>query len=404
MTSKSQHDPYTSLIAPGGKVDPDLVRGLADTIALNNDINDNSVSPNNNNNNNNDDGAVSVCFKLTRDLNKRLDKYLQDRIPFMSRTQLQRLIKEEAVTVNNRIPKASTKLRLGDVIEVIVPPPPSNEIPAENIPLNILYEDNDIIVINKHAGIIVHPARANKSGTLINALAYHFLHRSTGSLSTVGEEQARPGVVHRLDKDTTGVIIAAKSDVAHWRLGKQFEKRTVDKRYLAVVCGKIEPVMDEIDLPIGKHPIHRELMAIRYDENSKPSKTVYRLREQYDGYALVELELLTGRTHQIRVHMAHLGWPLIGDDQYGGPLLNYSDIVPDIAATDTDFALMHKQALHATTICIKHPISGVSMSFTAPTYEDFKKLITLLRTYRSIDNSKILTPPGAVVDIESILN
>ena len=202
-----------------------------------------------------DDAPNRVAFVLQRDLNKRLDRYLTDRITFMSRTQLQRLIDEGGVTVNGGKCKASTKLRSGDKVDVYVPPPPPTEIQPENIPLEIIYEDEHLIVINKSPNIIVHPARAHNYGTMINGLAWHFQHNSAGGggLSGVGKEFARPGVVHRLDRQTSGLIVFAKSDEAHWRIGQQFERRTVDKRYLALVQGLYEPPIDTIDLPIGPH-------------------------------------------------------------------------------------------------------------------------------------------------------
>ncbi len=384
QTSNPNPNPNSNeqLLSAGGAVDPDRVRAIAAGMA----------------DGDNDDGALTAYFKLTKDLKKRLDQYLRDRIPFMSRTQLQRLIREKAVVVNDRTPKASLKLRLGDEIRVVVPPPPTKEIPAEDIPLDVLYEDDVMIVINKKPGIIVHPARSHKSGTIINALAYHFQHRTSGALSDVGVDQARPGVVHRLDKDTTGALIAAKQDVAHWRLGKQFQDRETDKRYLAIVHGQIEPIIDTVDLPIGKHPQFRELMAVRYDETAKSAVTIYRLREQYDGFALVELELKTGRTHQIRAHLAHLGWPIVGDDQYGGSLLNESDLIPNF---DSDLELMHRQALHATTIAFRHPITDEAMKITAPVPDDIKRLIQLLRTFRG--PAKTHQPAGATVDMQTLL-
>jgi len=331
-----------------------------------------------------DEGGQTTHYRLNRDLKKRLDKYLQDRILHMSRTQLQRLIREKAVTVNGRHPKASTILRQGDEIIIVVPPPQSKDIPAEDIPLDVLFEDEHIIIINKQAGIIVHPARSHLSGTIINALAYHFQHHSDGSLSTVGKEDARPGVVHRLDKDTTGVLIAAKTDVAHWRIGKQFQERTVEKHYLAVVAGNVEPQADMIDLPLGKHPTERELMAVRYDENAKHAQTIYRVEEQFsDAFALLDIRLLTGRTHQIRVHLSHLGWPIVGDDQYGGPLLNIEDIQKQKSTTSENQQtgpLMHRQALHAHTIEFNHPITEKRLHFKAPLPEDIQELLTALRT------------------------
>ncbi|HIO20375.1 MAG TPA: hypothetical protein EYN11_04690, partial [Phycisphaerales bacterium] len=225
------------------------------------------------NQNSEDESVVEATFTISRDLNRRLDSYLATRIPFLSRTSLKRLIEEKMVLVNGRTPKGSTKLKKHDVVNVILPPPPSSDIPAEDIPLKIIHEDADLIVINKDDDIIVHPARSNKSGTIINALAWHYQHVSSGELSTVGEEFARPGVVHRLDRHTTGVMVSAKTDTAHWRLGKQFEQRKTRKRYLAVVHGEVEPLTDCIDVPLGKHPTKRDGYAVRWDDTGKPSVT-----------------------------------------------------------------------------------------------------------------------------------
>ena len=279
---------------------------------------------------NDNDEPISVRFVLSRDLNKRLDRYLVDRIPFLSRTSLQELITNEAVEVNGRLPKPSTKLRKGDEVFVVLPPPPSTVIIPEDIPINVIYEDDHLILINKHPGIIVHPARAHKSGTLVNALAWHFQHRSSGELSSVGEEFARPGVVHRLDRHTSGVMVAAKTDTAHWRLCRQFEKRTTAKRYLAIVHGRMETLADRIDMPIGKHMTQKEKYAVRFDATAKDALTIYRVREVFDQFTLVEVEIKTGRTHQIRVHLSHLGYPIAGDDMYGGRIVLLSDIVSEL--------------------------------------------------------------------------
>ncbi|MFG0331027.1 MAG: RluA family pseudouridine synthase [Phycisphaerales bacterium] len=374
--SRDEVSAGAELLNAGGKLDPDLVRAASEL---------------------DEDGALTIRFRLTRDLRKRLDLYLIDRIPYLSRNQIQRLIRESAVTVNARTPKPSTRLRLGDEITLVAPPPPSNEIPPEDIPLDILFEDEHLIVLNKHADIIVHPARGNKTGTIVNALSYHFLHNSSGSLSGVGEEDARPGVVHRLDRYTTGVMVAAKSDLAHWRLGKQFEARTVDKRYLAFVHGTVEPPLDTIEAPIGKHPRIRELMAVRHDSSAKPATTIYRLREQFDGFALVELELKTGRTHQIRVHLAHLGWPIVGDDLYGGRSLELREF--DSNAPDPDSMVIDRQALHATMLAFRHPITGERVSFLAPAPADLRRLLACLREFRP--GRGVITPPGAVVDLDA---
>lgn len=358
--------PRGPLIDPGGKVDREALYRLYESRE-------------------DDDAPVTVRFELARDLQKRLDRYLVDRIPFMSRTALQRLIEEDAVRLNDRTPKASTKLRLGDVVDVVLPPPPSNEIPPEDIPLEVVHEDDDLIVLNKQPDIIVHPARAMKSGTLVNALSWRFQHRTSGQLSTVGEEFARPGIVHRLDRFTTGVMVAAKSDTAHWRLGHQFQARTVDKRYLAVVHGVVKRPTDLIDLPLGRHPRIFDRYAVRHDEAAKEARTIYRVVERYDGYTLVELELLTGRTHQIRVHLAEIGHPIVGDDYYGGRRLSRDMIVPrgldrpDIAR---DAPLISRQALHAARLAFDHPISGERRVFEAPLWMDMAALVQLLREHR----------------------
>jgi len=349
-----------------------------------------------------DDAVVEATFTLSRDLNRRLDSYLTTRIPFLSRTSLKRLIEEKMVTVNGRNPKGSTKLKKHDVINVILPPPPSSEIPAEEIPLKIIYEDNDLIVLNKDDDIIVHPARSHKSGTLINALAWHFQHVSSGELSSVGEEFARPGVVHRLDRHTTGVMVAAKTDTAHWRLGKQFEQRKTRKRYLAVVHGEVEPLTDTIDVPLGKHQTKRDGYAVRWDDTGKPSVTVFHVREIYDGFTLLELDLKTGRTHQIRLHLQHLGYPIVGDDIYGGKHLKVANIIPRGVPFDvprTDFVIQ-RQALHAAYLAFTHPITDTAVDFTAPVHGDMANLIMMLRKHRF---KKAPTLPGAIIDLDSAI-
>ena len=345
-----------------------------------------------------DDAAVEATFEISRQLNKRLDRYLTTRIPFLSRTSLQRLIAEEAVTVNGRTPKSSTKLKQGDVVRVILPPPPSNEIVAEDIPLKVIFEDKNIIVINKDDDIIVHPARTTKTGTLINALSWHFQHVSSGELSTVGEEYARPGVIHRLDRHTTGVMVAAKTDTAHWRVCKQFEDRKTEKRYLAVVHGEVEPLTDVIDVPLGKHPTRRESYAVRWDDAGKQSVTIFRVREIYDGYTLLELELKTGRTHQIRLHLQHLGYPIVGDDMYGGKHLKFSDLVPRGGETTFERSdyVIKRQSLHAGLLGFHHPITDQPISFTAPLHGDMATLVNVLRKHRFKSSP---TPSGSKIDL-----
>jgi 23S rRNA pseudouridine1911/1915/1917 synthase len=373
-------DRTAALLGAGGAVDRDALFAIYEENAAKDD-----------------ESPVTVEFELLKDLDKRLDRYLVDRVPFLSRTQIQRLIDEEAITVNGRVPKSSTKLRKGDRIVAALPPPPSGAIQPEDIPLDVLYEDDSIIVVNKPAGLIVHPARSHKSGTLVNALAWRFKHVSGGELSKVGEEFARPGVVHRLDKHTSGAIVSAKNDTAHWRLGKQFEMRRTDKRYLALVHGSPEKDVETIDLPLGKHPSIKEKYAVRFDETGKPSLTIARVRERYvapggEKYALVELELKTGRTHQIRVHLSYLGMPIVGDDMYGG-----KHTTERMLGGEGDAMLLARQALHATTLGFRHPMTEKPMSFTAPVAADIARAISLLR-------SASVTPvdaPGTTIPLPS---
>ena len=371
--SPDQSDPTAALLGAGGKVDRDALFALYER--------QEQASGD-------DEAPITVRFELMRDLEKRLDRYLVDRIPFLSRTSLQSLIRERAVSVNGRVPKPSTRLRKGDVVVAMLPPPPSNEIPAEDIPLDVLFEDDDLIAINKAANIIVHPARSHKSGTIINALAWHFQHNTGGGLSSVGREFARPGVVHRLDRHTTGVMVAAKSDTAHWRLGKQFENRTTDKRYLALVHGRMEPLADVIDLPLGQHLTHKEKYAVRWDALGKPSVTIYRVREIYDGYTLVELDLKTGRTHQIRVHLSHIGYPIVGDDMYGGKPLRVGDAV-NWKQPDADRVLLGRQALHAAMLMIRHPITDAQLRIEAPLPPDMRETIEMMRQHRFVERVNV---------------
>ncbi|MHC4447550.1 MAG: RluA family pseudouridine synthase, partial [Planctomycetota bacterium] len=286
--------------------------------------------------------------------------------------------------------KASTKLRKGDVVCAVLPPPPSTEITPQAIPLDVIYEDDDLIVINKHDDIIVHPARSHVSGTMINGLAHHFQARSSGHLSSVGDEFARPGVVHRLDRHTTGVMVFAKRDTAHWRLGRQFEHRRVEKRYLAVVHGPVEPLADVVDIPLGKHPTIKEKYAVRWDPTGRPSVTIYRVRELYKDFTLLELELKTGRTHQIRVHLAHLGYPIVGDDMYGGRKSG-SDSQP----------LIDRPALHAARLGFTHPMTQRPLVFQAPLPADMAKLVGALRKDRFVDAPKVA---GAEIDLEEAIS
>ncbi len=355
-----------------------------------------------------EDEPIVRRFELGKESAQRLDKFLRMRLGGASRHQVQKLIQHGGVTVNGKPAKASQSLRGGDIVEAVVPPPPVPNCNPEPMALTILFEDEHLIVLNKQAGVIVHPARSNLSGTLINGLAYHFQQRAAGGgaaaagLSTVGADDWRPGVIHRLDKNTTGVIVFAKSEAAHWKVAKQFEDRTTLKAYLAVVHGQPEGPGGVIDLPIGKHPSIREAMAVRFDSSGKDSVTIYRVRERYKGYALVELELRTGRTHQIRVHLSYLGFPIVGDLLYGGEAVGGRELDEPPRAAGAgrhlnyardrdegerleealgrrDDLLVTCPALHAALLRLHHPMRKETMTFTAPVHEPMATLIRELR-------------------------
>ena len=345
-------------------------------------------------------GPQAAQWTVGKARNIRLDKWLGARIPWLSRTALQKLVLADAVKVNGRSSKASTRLNPGDRVDLLLPPPPSKELPAEPLDLNILYEDDHVLVLNKQPDIIVHPARGNQSGTLINGLAWHFQHASSGALSSVGKAQARPGVVHRLDRFTSGVMVVAKTDTAHWKLGRQFEQRRTHKRYLALVHGDVEPLADVLDMPLGKHSTVREKYAVRWDDTGKEAVTLYRVRERYGDFTLVELEIRTGRTHQIRVHLSHRGWPIAGDDMYGGRHLEVRDIMPAGSGRDRLEPLLSRQALHATQLGFIHPETEAEVVFTAPLPEDLASVVRALRARGPVKAPNVA---GAILNLDDII-
>lgn len=391
-----------------------------------------------------DDRAERRAFHIRNDVRKRLDSYLQGRLKGISRSRVQKLIALGGVTLNGQRPKASTLVRRGDRLEVILPPPAIRTIEPEPIPLDILYEDAWLIVLNKQADLIVHPARSHLCGTLINGLAHHFKScqaaRGAGwndwqtrgfrpekgrvrGLSGVGAADLRPGIVHRLDRHTTGVMVVAKNDDAHWGLARQFEDRQTRKAYLAVVHGGPDDPAGVIDQPIGKHPTFREPYAVRHDSAGKASVTLYRVRRRFRGYSLLELELKTGRTHQIRVHLAYLGWPVVGDIQYGGEPVGRAelDAAPHAAgsrshlnfardreegqrvarrASARDDMIIAHPALHAALLGFTHPIDGRRLTFTAPLHEPMRSLI--LELERRPADGPVVTR-GAWVDLDGAM-
>jgi len=306
---------------------------------------------------------------------RRIDKYLHGRFRNLSRHFLQNAIRSGAVKVNGQPVKPSFKLSHRDVIEFVMPEPEKKEIEPEDIPLDVLYEDDDLIVLNKPPDLIVHPARGNKHGTLVNALAHYSEHLSSG----LGE--FRPGIVHRLDRNTTGVMVVTKHDMAQWKVAKQFELRQVEKSYLAIVHGTPELTADRIDAPLGVHPKIREKYSIR-PETGKEAVTFYEVIEAFRGFSLIHCKPRTGRTHQIRVHLSHLKHPIVADDMYGGKLVypwQLADAEPAVEEPVID-----RCALHAWTLEFTHPTTEQRVKFEAPLPADMQHLLDLLRRHRAV--------------------
>ncbi|KPL16409.1 MAG: pseudouridine synthase [Anaerolineae bacterium SM23_84] len=287
----------------------------------------------------------------------RVDKYIAQEVPDLSRSFVKKLLDEGQVTVDGKMPKASYKVEAGDVIVVRVPPPEPTEVRAEDIPLRILYEDADIVVVDKPAGMVVHPAHGHRSGTLVNALLAHCT-----DLSGISGE-LRPGIVHRLDKDTSGLLLVAKNDVAHRHLQRQFKQRLVHKIYLALTEGLLPTPRGVIDAPIGRDPQQRKRMAV-LPRGGREARTEYRVLEHLTQHTLVEAEPVTGRTHQIRIHFASIGHPLAGDRVYGFR----KQRLP-----------LRRQFLHAARIAFTLPSSGETVEFTSELPDDLAAVLDDLR-------------------------
>ena len=304
---------------------------------------------------------------------RRLDKYLCGRFSQFSRSRLQKLIKEQGVNINGSPAKPSHKLNPGDEIDLILPPKEIRELVPENIPIEVIYEDDSIVVINKQADLIVHPARGYKQGTLVNGLVYHFKHLSKGS------EDIRPGIVHRLDRNTTGVMVVAKTDTAHWKISRQFADRKTVKTYFAIVHGIPELRADCIKQKLGVHPAKREKFAIR-PEIGKEAVTYYEVMEEFRGFSAVKLMPKTGRTHQLRVHMSYIKHPIVADDMYGGKAVYPWQLEDRDPAPEEP--LMDRTALHAWKLQLEHPVTKKTMEFEAPLPDDINYFLQNLRKYR----------------------
>ncbi len=289
---------------------------------------------------------------------ERIDKYLSEACCGLTRSYLQKLLKSQLVEVDGKAVKNSYRVSAGETVELEVPEAVEPEIEAEPIPLDILYEDKDIILINKSKGMVVHPAAGHYSQTLVNGLMYH----CRGELSGINGVM-RPGIVHRIDMDTTGVLIVCKNDFAHNSIAEQLKVHSITRKYYAIVHGVIGEDEGTVDAPIGRHPVDRKKMSINY-KNGKHAVTHYRVLERFKQFTYVECQLETGRTHQIRVHMASLNHPLLGDSVYGPSKCPFK---------------LQGQTLHAGVLGIIHPRTGEYMEFSAPLPEYFENLLEKLR-------------------------
>lgn len=292
-------------------------------------------------------------------IGQRLDRFLANAVEGFSRTHLQQLIADGFVQVAGKQVKPNYRLEADDQVTMSVPSPVApSSLAVEAIPLQVLYEDEQLLVINKCRGMVVHPAAGHRSGTLVNALLAH-----CGELAAVGGV-ARPGIVHRLDKNTSGVMMVAKTDLAHQKLAQQIKDRTAKRTYLAVVKGNISEDRGIINAPIGRHPQHRKKMAV-VKEGGREAVTHFTVRERYGSYTLVECQLQTGRTHQIRVHFSYIGFPVFGDTEYG--------------VSDKTLPPITGQCLHSCRLSFLHPVTAQPMQFEAPLPEDMDQIVQHLR-------------------------
>ena len=310
---------------------------------------------------------------------RRIDRYLASRLPDYSRTFLQKLVKEGAVLVNGRTVKSSYDIQKGDFISVRVPVLEESKIVPEDIPIDIVYEDDYLMLINKPYDMVVHPAGRHHCGTVVNALAFHCqnLSQVNGPL--------KAGIVHRLDRDTSGIMLTIKSDAVHSQIAMQFEKRSVKKEYLAVVEGELMLDSDEISLPIARHIIDSQKMAVRHDIG-KEAVSIYEVIERFRGYTLVKIMPKTGRTHQIRVHMRAIGHPVVADFMYSSQESCYLSDLLQKEREEGELPIIDRQALHAHRIEFFHPIHNKKMEFEVDMPDDISALVKTLRDVRPYRN------------------
>ena len=297
---------------------------------------------------------------------QRLDSFLASHLTEISRTRIQRAIADGDILVNERVAKPSYRLRDRDQIEIDFPEPPPVELLPEAIPLDIIYEDDDLIVINKPAGMVVHPGAGIESGTLAHALVHHFNLLS----GTAG--RTRPGIVHRLDKETSGLLVVAKNDLSHERLSDQFHDRQVYKLYIALVYGRVSNERGEIEARIGRSPHNRTRMSVLRGGAGRTAHTIFEVAKRFQDFTLLKVWIKTGRTHQIRVHMAHIGHPVVGDSTYGGGRENSIRNVPIRRAVQS----LSRHFLHSSELAFNHPRTGERLEFTAPLPSELARFLT----------------------------
>ncbi len=301
-----------------------------------------------------------IKIKVEEDKNDRLDYFVALNIDELSRSYVKKLINDELVLVNGKKTKSSYIVKNGDSIEVNIPKPKKIEAEPEDIPIDIIYEDDDLLVVNKPQDMVVHPAAGNINGTLVNSLLFN-----VSNLSSING-CIRPGIVHRLDKDTSGLLVVAKNDISHRKLSDSLKNRDIKRVYRALVHGRVKVDSGTIDAPIGRHPVHRKRMAVT-KKNSKTAVTHYTVIDRYDDFTLLELRLESGRTHQIRVHLSYINHPVVGDPVY--------------SSRKNKFAL-EKQMLHAYNIGLNHPTSNEYIEFTQDLPEYFKEILMKLESER----------------------
>ena len=301
-----------------------------------------------------------IVMEITPEMEgERIDKCISNYLESLSRSYIQKIIKDGKAYVNDAVVKANYKVKVDDKVQFEIPDCEEPDIPPQDIPLDILYEDKDILIINKPKDMVVHPAPGHYEGTLVNAIMFHCKDELSGINGVL-----RPGIVHRIDKDTTGSIIICKNDEAHRKIAQQLKEHSITRKYRAIVYGRILEEEGTVNAPIGRHPTDRKKMAIN-EKNGKPAVTHYKVLERLDKYTYIECQLETGRTHQIRVHMTSIGHPLLGDEVYGNAKCPFK---------------LEGQTLHAMTIGFIHPTTGEYVEYEAPLPEYFEHLLQILRT------------------------